>query len=58
MSKDKLVKRPKEMTVVSTLPTELYDKLVAAAKANDRSISKEIKRIIGDHFNPENEKGE
>lgn len=62
--KNKLNKvRPKEMTVVSTLPTELYDKLVTASKANDRSISKEIKRIIGMHFdnlenNPNESKGD
>jgi len=49
LSKDK--KRPKEMTIVSTIPTELYDKLVETAKDNDRSLSKEIKRIIDTHFN-------
>lgn len=50
-------KRPKEMTIVSTIPTELYDKLSAAAKANDRSISKEIKRIIDTSF-AEKERGD
>lgn len=47
---EKKTARPKEMTIVSTIPTELYDRLKQAATDNDRSISKEIKRIIGIHF--------
>ena len=41
----------KDITILSVIPAELHLKLATAAKANDRSISKEIKRIIETHFN-------
>jgi len=47
---EKLKKKQKDKTVVSTVPAELHERLSQEAAENDRSISKEIKRILVMYF--------
>ena len=45
----------KQVTIATTLPQVIYDKLKKSAKENDRSIAKESKRIITQHLEPPTE---